>query len=221
MPLNNLTKEEMKSYIKISNLLEENKKDIDKILSINRDNFSKDSLFSSGNSKHIIFLNSFALSLLVFLLISCLYVIFFGLKGFLISGIIGVIIFLLTYISLVIRYSYIEKTLIKLSDLLEKISTENKNSLSDDNLINALPNYHSERYYQLKDFFIHLNTIGYFDNYLTPQEKNKINKIKKEKETLYQKIKDSKEPIEKEFWEMKLKEFENANSKYLKGLSKK
>lgn len=115
------------------------------------------------------------------------------------------------YTILIIKYAYIEKTLIKLSDLLEKISIENKNSLPDDNLINILPNYHSERYYQLKGLFIHLNTIGYFDNYLTPREKNRIDKIKKEKETLYQKIKDSKEPIEKEFWEMKLKEFEKEH----------
>lgn len=89
MSPNNLTKEEMKSYIKISNLLEENKKSIDKILSINRDNFNKYNIYSSVYSKMNIFFHSFALSLIVFLLISCIYVIFLGLKGLLISTIIG------------------------------------------------------------------------------------------------------------------------------------
>lgn len=120
MSPNNLTKEEMKSYIKISNLLEENKKSIDKILSINRDNFNKYNIYSSVYSKMNIFFHSFALSLIVFLLISCIYVIFLGLKGLLISTIIGVIIFLFIYTILIIKYAYIEKTLIKLSDLLEK-----------------------------------------------------------------------------------------------------
>lgn len=104
-----------------------------------------------------------------------------------------------------------KKKFLKINDLCLKEKIFYPNTY----LQNTLSEKDYKTYFKLKAFFDYLVRIGYYNNYLTSEEVGLIRKLEKERKAIFEEIKKATEPVEKEFWEMKLKNFEKENSKYL------
>lgn len=89
-----------------------------------------------------------------------------------------------------------------------------KDFYTKDYIVDSLSPSDKDLYVRIDKFFSRLIKYGYYDKYLSPEEKAKKENSEQEKIKAHEKLNEAKEPIEREYWESRIKALEEELKKF-------